>query len=121
MSGSDRIILRGVRAWGHHGVLPAERANGQEFLVDLELGVASMDIPAASDDLVDTVDYAAAAAIVVELITGTPFDLIETLGVRIAEACLALRGVETVTVTVHKPSAPIPVPFSDVAIRVTRP
>jgi len=40
--------------------------------------------------------------------------------VRIAERCLAFDCVRAVTVTVHKPQAPIPVPFDDVAVSITR-
>ena len=46
--------------------------------------------------------------------------LIETLAERIAAACLAFTGVERVAVTVHKPQAPIPVPFDDVELRIVR-
>ena len=37
MSG-DRISLRGVRGTGYHGVLPHERRDGQEFVVDVVEG-----------------------------------------------------------------------------------
>lgn len=120
MNTSDRICLRGLRAWGYHGVLPQERSAGQEFIVDVDLEVASMDNCAASDDLADTVDYGAVAVGIVDLIKGDPVDLIETLAVRIARFCLTLDGVRVAVVTVHKPAAPIPTPFSDVAVQVTR-
>ena len=35
----DRLTLRGVRAVGYHGVLELERREGQEFVVDVELGL----------------------------------------------------------------------------------
>ncbi|MGB7981771.1 MAG: dihydroneopterin aldolase [Candidatus Nanopelagicales bacterium] len=116
----DRIILTGVRARGFHGVFDHERRDGQEFRVDAVLGVSSMDRAAQSDDLAHTVDYGALALGIVAILEGEPVDLIETLAVRIAEQCLALPDVAAVTVTVHKPQAPIPVPFDDVAVSVTR-
>jgi len=117
---SDRILLRGVRARGFHGVFPEERREGQDFVVDVDLAVAGLAEAAEHDDLARTVDYGAVAVAIVEVIEGPPFDLIETVAEHIARRCLALPAVRAVTVTVHKPGAPIPVPFADVAVRVTR-
>ena len=75
---------------------------------------------AGSDDLADTVDYGQVANSVHALIVGEPVDLIETLAERIADACLGFPGVERVKVTVHKPHAPIEVPFDDVELRIVR-
>lgn len=116
---ADQIVLRGIRGVGRHGVLPEERSQGQEFSVDVTLDVDTA--PAAStDDLADTVDYAEVAEAVHALIVGEPVDLIETLAERIAAACLSRRGVRVVAVTVHKPDAPIAVPFDDVQVRIVR-
>lgn len=119
--GQDRILLTGVRAWGRHGVLAEERRAGQEFVVDVCLDVGSLAPAASTDDLNRTVSYADVAAAVVGIVEGEPVDLIETLATRIADACLAFPLVRSVTVTVHKPHAPIPVTFADVAVRITRP
>lgn len=115
----DQIELTGLRAVGFHGVFDHERRDGQEFVVDLVL-VVDTSAAAASDDLVDTVDYGGVATTVHALITGEPVDLIETLAARIADACLGLDGVLEVEVAVHKPSAPIPVAFDDVTVRIRR-
>jgi len=116
---SDRIELRGLRVRGYHGVLPEERRDGQLFGIDvvIETDVAAA---AASDDLADTVDYAAVARQVEKIVGGQPVDLIETLAVRLAETCLAHTGVNAVEVAVHKPHAPIGLPFDDVVVRVRR-
>lgn len=116
----DRIILKGVRARGFHGVFEHEREAGQEFVVDAALGVLSISKAAKTDDLHDTVDYGGVAEAIVEIIAGPPVNLIETLASRIATRCLEFDFVRAVTVTVHKPQAPIPVPFDDVAVRITR-
>ncbi len=118
MSG-DHIALTGVRATGFHGVYPDERRNGQEFIVDLVLGL-DLRPAARSDDVADTVHYGELAEQVVALIEGEPVDLIETLAQRIADAVLLRSLVTEVQVTVHKPSAPIAVPFGDVAVTVVR-
>lgn len=116
---TDRIAIRGIRGLGYHGVFDDERRDGQEFTVDV---VLHLDIRAASasDCLDDTVNYGIVAVEVHEIITGEPVALIETLAERIAEACLAHEGVERVDITVHKPHAPIRVPFSDVELVISR-
>jgi 7,8-dihydroneopterin aldolase/epimerase/oxygenase len=116
---TDRIELRGLRARGRHGVLAAERELGQEFVVDVVLG---LDIrpAAAGDDLSRTVDYGTLASRLVGVVEGDPVDLIETLAERLAGVCLSDPKVEEVEVTVHKPSAPIPHPFADVAVSIHR-
>lgn len=116
---ADQIIITGIRGTGHHGVFDHERRDGQEFSVDVTLDVDA-STAAGSDDLRDTVHYGEVAIAVHALITGEPVDLIETLAERIADACLAFGGVRQVEVRVHKPSAPIPVPFDDVELRIVR-
>lgn len=116
---ADQIRIRGIRGTGHHGVFTHERVDGQEFSVDVTLEVGT-SAAADSDDLADTVDYGQVANAVHALIVGEPVDLIETLAERIAEACLGFGGVQRVKVTVHKPHAPIEVPFDDVELRIVR-
>jgi dihydroneopterin aldolase len=116
---TDRIELHGLRVHGHHGVLPHERADGQEFVVDVALEVDTG--PAArSDDLADTVDYAALADGLVAVVAGEPVDLIETLAARLADVALADERVAAVEVAVHKPDAPVGHPVDDVVVRIRR-
>ncbi len=116
----DRIALRGLRVRGFHGVLASEREAGQDFVVDAVLSVNVREA-AASDDLEDTVDYGALALRLAEVVAGEPVDLIETLAERLAAVCLSDPRVERAEVTVHKPSAPIPLDVADVAVTVVRP
>lgn len=118
MSG-DRIEIRGVTARGRHGVLPHEKTTPAPFVVDVDLWV-DLAAAGASDDLADTVSYADVAADVVRIVEGDSVDLIETLAARIADAALAAPLVEAAQVCVHKPEAPVGVPFGDVAVRVVR-
>ena len=115
----DRIALRGLRAHGHHGVYPEERASGQPFVVDVVLAV-DLEHAGRSDDVTDTVHYGELAQRVVAIIEGPPANLLETLAARVAELCLAHPSVEEVEVTVHKPEAPVGVPFEDVAVTIVR-
>ena len=116
---TDRIALRGLRAVGHHGVYAEERENGQPFLVDVVLDVDTQ-AAAGSDDVTDTVHYGELAQRVVAVVEGEPVNLIETLAQRIADVCLAADRVDAVEVTVHKPEAPVGVPFDDVAVSIFR-
>jgi 7,8-dihydroneopterin aldolase/epimerase/oxygenase len=113
------VVLTGVRARGRHGVLGFEREQGQEFVVDVSL---ALDLAPASttDDLALTVDYGTLAEAVVADVEGEPLDLIEALAERVAQTCLRRPQVAEVQVTVHKPQAPISVPFADVAVTLTR-
>lgn len=115
----DRVALRGLRARGHHGVLERERQEGQIFVVDLDLGLDTRSA-AAGDDLAQTVDYGTVAKEAAAAVQGEPVDLIETLAQRIADQCLKHDVVREVEVTVHKPDAPITVPFDDVTITIKR-
>ncbi|MFX4274076.1 dihydroneopterin aldolase [Propionibacteriaceae bacterium Y1685] len=115
----DVITLTGIRARGHHGVFDHERANGQEFVVDL-VCTADLSPAAASDDLSATIDYGALAQQVTAAIVTDPVDLIETLADRIAQTCLTDHRISSVQVTVHKPQAPMPVDVADVSVTMTR-
>ncbi|GEB51558.1 MULTISPECIES: dihydroneopterin aldolase [Streptomyces] len=115
----DSVALRGLKARGHHGVFAREREEGQTFVVDLVLGLDTR--PAAdSDDLTRTVHYGIVAEEVVAVVEGEPVDLIETLAQRIADTCLRHDAVQEVEVVVHKPEAPITVPFEDVTLTIKR-
>lgn len=116
---SDSISVLGIRGFGHHGVLESERHTGQEFIVDIVLEVNTSE-SARFDDLTLTVDYSDVAKRVHAFIVGDPMQLIETLANRIATDLLGIERVLAVTVTVHKPHAPIPVDFSDVTVTITR-
>ncbi len=116
---SDQITLTGLRVRGHHGVFEHERRDGQDFLVDATLELDTRPA-AATDDLARTVHYGELAEGLAAVIAGEPVDLLETLVQRLADVCLADPRVEAATVTVHKPQAPIPLSFQDVAVTVRR-
>jgi dihydroneopterin aldolase len=115
----DRISIAGLRVRGYHGVLPEERVNGQDFIVDalLWLDIAPA---AAGDDLLLTADYAAMAGRLADIVAGPPVALIETLAERLAAACLADPVVREAEVTVHKPEAPVSADVADISVTVRR-
>jgi len=116
---ADRIELVGLRVRGYHGVHPEERRDGQLFGIDVTI---ETDVSAAArdDDLAQTIDYSSVARQVAAIVAGQPVDLIETLAVRLADACLAHPGASAVEIAVHKPQAPLGMPFDDVIVRIRR-
>lgn len=118
-SAADRIRLSGIAATGFHGVFEHERRDGQQFVADVVLHVDTRTA-AATDRLDRTVDYGVLAQQVAGVLTGEPADLLETVAERIAALALDHHGVSAVDVVVHKPQAPVPVPFTDVAVEIHR-
>jgi len=116
---TDSIVLTGLRVRANHGVFDFERADGQDFVVDVTAWL-DLSVAAAGDDLGSTVHYGELAEEVVAAVERDPVDLIETVAERVAATVLAHEPVDTVEVTVHKPQAPITVPFADVAVRIVR-
>lgn len=117
---SDVISIKGIHGFGYHGVFDHEAKNGQDFYVDLEI---TLDLLKAStsDDLKDTVDYGALTELVVEEITGTRVQLIEKLAGRIADRIKASHQmIQRVSVTVHKPKAPVSAEVADIAVTILR-
>lgn len=114
----DRIVLTGLRTRGYHGVLESERRAGQEFVVDVELGLDTRQA-ASTGDLSATVDYGTLAQRLHDAVASDPVDLIETLAERLAHVCLT-PVVDWVQVTVHKPSAPVHVAVDDISLTIHR-
>lgn len=115
----DQIRLTGITATGYHGVFEFERREGQTFVADV---VVHMDTrrAAARDDLAHTLHYGVLAEQVSAVLSGEPVDLVETVAERIAATVLSHAIVQAVDVSVHKPQAPIEVPFGDVVVRIRR-
>jgi 7,8-dihydroneopterin aldolase/epimerase/oxygenase len=116
---TDRIALRGLMVRGHHGVFDHERRDGQDFVVDITLWI-DLTAAAASDDLADTLDYGTLAQRAADIVAGPPRKLIETVAGAIADDVMGDERVHAVEVVVHKPSAPIPLQFTDVAVTARR-
>lgn len=116
---SDTIRIEGLRVFGHHGVLEHEHELGQTFTIDVALEV-DLAAAGASDDLADTVDYGALTGALTDVVRDERHDLIERLAQRLAETCLEDRRIHAVTITVHKPHAPVPAPVDDVSVTIRR-
>lgn len=120
MEQHDRITLAGMTFVGRHGVLEAEQAEAQPFVVSVEFPVDAA-ATAQTDDLDTTVDYAAVFESVREVVEERSFRLIETLAETIAAELLERFPIATVGVRVGKPKAPLPGAFDHVEISIQRP
>lgn len=117
---ADRIELKGLKAYGYHGVFDFEKRQGQDFVVDMTCWL-DLKLAAETDDLNDTVSYADLAEIAHAVVTGEPFDLIEKVSGVIADQVMeTYPQIMAVEVAVHKPQAPIPREFVDVAVIARR-
>jgi 7,8-dihydroneopterin aldolase/epimerase/oxygenase len=115
----DRIVLRGLSFYAHHGVSAQEQERGQVFTVDLTV---ETDLHRAghSDDIADTVDYRTLYSRVREAMTSTRYHLLEAVAEAIAHAMLDVEGIHAVTVCVHKPHVRLGGPLEGAAVQVTR-
>jgi len=117
---SDGIELIGLRLLGHHGALPGEKDRAQPFGLDI---FVETDIAAAaeSDDLADAIDYGGLVRRAAEIVEGESFSLLEALASAVADALVAVDGVESVTVTVRKLRPPVQADLQSAGVRVSRP
>lgn len=117
---SDQIKITGISGFGYHGVLESERSVGQNFSADITISLSTR-AAGKSDDLTKTINYAEVAELVHEFIIGESVQLLETLAEKIASAILAVYQLANeVHVTIHKPEAPITIPFLDVSVTIQR-
>ena len=115
----DRIAVRGMLFLARHGVTLDERLEPQPFEVDVELH-KDLSSASSSDELADTIDYAALFSLVGTIVEGQSFRLIESLAGTIADSVLAETDATAVEVRVRKPRAPLPGPFETVEVVIHR-
>ena len=118
-SALDELKLTGLRATAFHGVFDHERRDGQVFIVDATVYL-DLSTAARTDELARTIHYGELAEQIVAVVESNPVDLIETVAERVAAIVLASAAAISTTITIHKPSAPITVPFDDVSVTITR-
>ena len=117
---TDRIFISGLMLHAYHGVMPHEAKVGQTFSLDIVLEI-DLSAAARSDKVTDTVSYDKVVTCASKAFLRQRFRLIEAAGGSVADAVLAeFSRVRSVTVTIHKPHAPIAATFSDVGVIQTR-
>jgi 7,8-dihydroneopterin aldolase/epimerase/oxygenase len=116
----DRIFITGLMLHAYHGVMPHEAKVGQTFSIDIVLEI-DLSAAARSDTVKDTVSYDKVVSCASNAFLRQRYRLIEAAGGSVADAVLAeFPRVRKVTVTIHKPHAPIAATFSDVGVTLTR-
>lgn len=116
----DRIQVKGLKVFAHHGVYPEESAQGQNFYVNATL---EMDTRPAGlkDDLDKSVDYGDLCLFIDRYMKKHTYKLLEAVTENLAkEILLRYKKVKGIEVSVSKPQAPIPLPFQDVSVTVHR-
>lgn len=115
----DYITITGLKFSACHGCLDFEKQTPQDFLVDARL---YLDLAPAgcSDDLNQTVSYAAVSADIKSIVCGPPKQLIEAVAEEIADRLLKKYPLAAVRITVHKPQAPLDEEFTDVSVTIIR-
>ena len=103
---SDRIILKGMRFYGYHGVNSEEKALGQSYVVDLEADV-DLTVPGATDRLEDTISYTLIYRTVKSVVEGDSQNLLESVAQAVADRLLAELPLDGVRVRVKKPNPPV--------------
>lgn len=117
---TDRIFVTGLVLHAYHGVGEDEGRIGQQFVVDL---VIERELAAAarSDKLADTISYADLISITDKAFRSRRFRLVEAAAGAVADALLEqFNSIDRLTVTVHKPHAPISAVFADVGVTLVR-
>ena len=117
---SDIIFITGVVIHARHGVMEHETEVGQRFVIDLELEV-DLSESSRTDRLADTVSYSNVVTAATDAFKNNNYKLLERAAGAVADAVLlAFPRVNALTVTVHKPHAPIAAIFEDVGVVLRR-
>ena len=116
----DKIEIRDLECYCHHGVLKEENVLGQKFLVSVSL---YMDTRKAgkTDELSFSVNYADVTHFIDDTMKQTEFKLIEAVAEKIArEVLLKYKPLSAVEVNIKKPWAPILLPLDTVSVTIKR-
>ena len=114
----DRILIKGMKVFGYHGTKPEEQANGQDFIIDVEM---FLDLKKAglTDNMEDTVDCGQIYSMVKYIAKNNVFRLIERLADNIAREILSKNEkVSEVMVRIMKPDAPLTGEFESIGVEL---
>lgn len=116
----DKILLSNMCFYGYHGVLPEEKTLGQKFYVDVELQLP-LEKAGQTDDLDETVNYAAVYDAIRDIVTKERFNLLEALGERLCYEIFRRHPlVRKIKLRIRKPNAPIPGVFDWAGVELER-
>ena len=110
------VEIKGIKLSARHGVHEHEKINPQEFAIDISFGYDSTQA-ALSDDIADAVNYSQVCKTAYRVCAENFFNLIEKLSYEIAfEIAEQFPAIQNIEVSVHKPQAPVTVPFEDIIV-----
>ncbi len=116
---TDCITLQGMRFHTCVGVLPHERQHPQPLELDLTVWL-SLRAVGESDSAIHLLDYRDLYQLVADTVGASPHKFLEALCERVAEAALAMDGIDRVRVAARKPHVPIPGPLDHVEVVIER-
>jgi dihydroneopterin aldolase len=117
---SDCVFVKGLVLHAYHGVMQHEGKVGQTFRLDITLSI-DLGEASRSDQLKHTVSYDLVVKTASEAFVARRYRLVEAAAGAVADAVLArFAQVQAITVTVHKPHAPIAATFDDVGVTIER-
>lgn len=120
MAEPDRVLIRDLRVKTRIGVTEEERSEARELVIDLELST-NFDEAARVDELTETVDYAAVAAAVSEMLSSSEAKLLEHVAEKVAERLLGFAGVTAVRVEIRKERPPMAQDVGAAGVVIERP
>ncbi|UTA54953.1 dihydroneopterin aldolase [Lysobacter soli] len=100
----DHVFIEGLEIEALIGIYDWERRIRQPLVFDIEMAFDNR-IPAATDAIADTLNYKAVSNRIVEYVSQSSFELVETLAERVAQIVLTEFGVERVRLKLSKPGA----------------
>ena len=115
----DKIIIKGLKLFAYHGVNPEEKVDGQNFYLDI---TATLNAQKArvTDNVDDTVSYAKIVKTVRAVFCEKSYDLIEAAAHNVCVAIMQTYDLlDSVTVLLKKPEAPIKADFEYVAVEIS--
>lgn len=117
---TDYIKITNMRVFAHHGVLPEEKENGQEFFLNAKVYV-DMRKAGLSDNLEDTLDYDRLCVFLQEVFKEETFDLIEAAAeYTVQEIMRFFKPIQAMELEVRKPHAPVTYQPEDLSITIYR-
>ena len=116
----DQITIKNLQVFAHHGVFPEENTLGQKFLITAKLGLDTRRA-GKSDDLTRSVNYGEVSEAITSFLQENTYQLIEAAAEQLAEhLLLTYELLDTVTLELQKPWAPVGLPLDTVSVCITR-
>lgn len=119
LSKPDKILLRGMEFWGHHGVGASEQDLPWKLSVDLEIWTDCREA-GKTDDFTKAIDYVALHRIARTVVEEGRQQLLEAIAEEIAERVLSDARIQGVQVRVGKAQVPIADFCGSVAVEISR-